>query len=111
MKDVNRKIETDTPYIFNDALPVWIVTISGWGSESIEDAFKRMELYKSVAEKMQINIEFSSRLGTFQSYKRAPVVAEQIETHNTHTFAVYEKTFGEDWRIKFIHEVKKNLPE
>jgi hypothetical protein len=108
---MNAKLETDTPYINNDGLPIWIVTISGWGSENMDDAYKRMQIYKSVAEKLNINIEFSSRLGTFQSYKNAPGVAEKISEHNEKTFAVYEKILGRDWRQKFSDDVQKKLPK
>ncbi len=99
------QLETDIPYMHNDALPFWIVPISGWGSESIEKANQRMSAYNEVAKQWKINIEFSSRLGTFQSYKNAPSVAEKIEAHNKKTFAVYKSLFGKDWRIQFVKEV------
>ena len=108
---MNQKPATDAPYIYNYDLPIWIVPISGWGSTSMEEAYKRMEVYKNIAEKWNINIEFSSRLGTFQSYKNTPVVAEQISKHNEKTFVVYEKIFGTDWQQKFSNEVIKQLPK
>lgn len=106
---MKQKLATDAPYIHNYDLPIWIITISGWGSDTLDEAYERMEVYKKVAEEMNINIEFSSRLGTFQSYKRAPAVAEQIEEHNEKTFAVYQKIVGTDWQQKFNKEVQKQL--
>jgi hypothetical protein len=106
-----KEMETDEPYMHNEALPVWIVTISGWGSESMEEAHQRMDAYKAVAEKWKINIEFSSRLGTFRSYKRAPSVSKEISAHNDQTFTVCEKLFGENWRNAFVEEVHKRLSD
>jgi hypothetical protein len=106
-----KQLITDTPYIHNDALPIWIIPISGWGSTSINKAYERMQVYKNIAEEQNINIEFSSRLGTFQSYKHAPAVAEQISTHNEKTVAAYAKILGTDWQQKFSDEVKKQLPK
>ncbi|WP_018343751.1 hypothetical protein [Cytophaga aurantiaca] len=106
---MKQKLATDAPYMNNHDLPIWIVPISGWGSDAMEEAYTRMEIYKNVAKELNINIEFSSRLGTFQSYKRAPAVAAQIEEHNEKTFAVYEENLGKDWRQKFSEEVQKQL--
>jgi hypothetical protein len=72
---------TDTPYIYSDTLPIWIVTISGWEDEGPS----RMEAYLEVAKKWKINIEFSTRLGTLHSYKRAPTVQKEIMEHNENT--------------------------
>jgi len=106
---MNQKLSTDTPYIHNKDLPIWIVPISGWGSESLEEANNRMLAYKKSAEYLNINIEFSSRLGTFRSYKRAPSVAKEISEHNEKTFVVYEEIVGKDWPKRFNDEVKKKL--
>ena len=105
MNHSEKALETDNPYMHNDTLPIWIVPISGWGSEIIEEASQRMSAYNQVAKQWKINIEFSSRLGTFQSYKHAPAVAQKIEAHNAKTFAVYDSLFGKDWRIRFVKEV------
>lgn len=96
---------TDTPHIHKNGLPIWIVPISGWG----DNGNKQMEAYHEVAKKWKINIEFSSRLGTFDSNKRAPFVAKEIMEHNENTFAVYQELFGSDWRQKFSKEVKASL--
>lgn len=106
---MNQKLETDTPYIHNKTLPIWIVPISGWGSESMVEASNRMHAYKNSAELLKINIEFTSRLGTFQSYKNAPTVATEIREQNEKTFAVYATNLGVDWRERFSAEVKKLL--
>ncbi len=108
---MDNKLITDQAYIHNDSLPVWIVPVSGWGSESIENAYLRMQVYKQVAESFNINVEFSTRLGTFQSYKRAPAVGKQIDEHNDHTFAVYAGVLGKDWQRRFIDEVHKQIKE
>jgi hypothetical protein len=108
---MKNKLITDEAYIHNESLPVWIVPVSGWGSESIENAYLRMEAYKQAAESFNINIEFSTRLGTFQSYKRTPAVGKQIEEHNDHTFAVYTEILGKDWQRRFIDEVHKQIKE
>lgn len=106
---MNDKLLTDTPYIHNKTLPIWIVPISGWGSTSMAEANNRMHAYKKSAEVLNINIEFSSRLGTFQSYKNAPTVATEIRERNEKTFAAYESKIGTDWRERFSVEVKKQL--
>lgn len=106
---MEQKLATDAPYINNYDLPIWIIPISGWGSDTMDEAYARMEVYKNTAEKLNINIEFTSRLGTFQSYKRAPAVAEEIDAHNADTFAAYEKTIGADWRNRFNEEIQKQL--
>lgn len=106
---MSHKLVTDTPYIHNKTLPIWIVPISGWGSESLEEANDRMHAYKKSAEGLKINIEFTSRLGTFRSYKNAPTVATEIREHNEKTFAVYASELGADWRERFNQEVKKEL--
>lgn len=102
---------TDQAYVHNESLPVWIVPVSGWGSESIENAYMRMQAYKQVAESFNINLEFSTRLGTFRSYKRAPAVAEEIDQHNEHTFTSYAAALGKDWQYRFINEVHKLVKE
>ena len=106
---MNQKLQTDTPYIHNKTLPIWIVPISGWGSESMEEASNRMHVYQKIAEDLKINIEFSSRLGTFKSYKRAPTVGKEISEHNEKTFAAYASEIGEDWQEKFNAALKKQL--
>jgi len=106
---MNQKLSTDTPYIHNNDLPVWIVPISGWGSESLEEASNRMLAYKKSAEYLNINIEFSSRLGTFRSYKRAPSVGKEISEHNEKAFIEYEKNIGIDWRERFNEQLKNKL--
>lgn len=112
LKKKSKKVATDSPYIYNKALPVWIVPISGWsGNDNEEEAYTRMEVYRSIAEKMKINIEFSSRLGTFRSYKNAPAVSLQISGHNKKTFAAYEQIFGAEWRQLFQQEVIKLLKD
>jgi hypothetical protein len=108
---MKQKLETDTPYMNNHDLPVWIVPVSGWGSENTDNAYARMDAYKTAAETFNINIEFSTRLGTFQSYKNAPSVSKEIQAHNDETFAVYEKVMGSDWQQRFIKEVHKQLPD
>lgn len=105
---MEQKLATDAPYIHNYDLPIWIIPISGWGSDSMDEAYKRMEVYKNAAEKLNMNIEFSSRLGTFQSYKNAPTVAREISEHNEKTFTVYANAIGVDWRERFSAEVKNN---
>src|SRR6478609_6796905 len=102
---MNDKLLTDSPYIHNKTLPIWIVPISGWGSASMAEANNRMHAYKKSAEELKINIEFSSRLGTFQSYKNAPTVATEIREQNERTFAVYANMIGVDWREQFSAEV------
>jgi len=106
---MNQKLQTDTPYIHNKTLPIWVVPISGWGSESVAEANNRMHAYKKSAEVLKINIEFTSRLGTFQSYKNAPTVATEIREQNEKTFAVYASEIGVDWREIFSAEVKREL--
>ena len=106
---MKEELKTDTPYIHNDALPIWIVPVSGWGSDGIDEAHTRMLTYKNAAQAFRINIEFSSRLGTFQSYKNAPSVAKEISEHNEKTFAAYEDVIGADWRKNFNEKVQQEL--
>jgi hypothetical protein len=96
---------TDTPNIHSDTLPIWIVPISGWEDEGPS----RMEAYLEVAKKWKINIEFSTRLGTLYSYKRAPTVQKEIMEHNENTFAAYRKQFGNDWQQRFSKDVNDIL--
>ncbi|QHT71423.1 hypothetical protein GXP67_34580 [Rhodocytophaga rosea] len=98
---------TDTSIIYNEKLPVWIVPVSGWG----EEAYERMNAYKQVAELWKLNIEFSSRLGTFNSYKHAPSVAKEIREHNGKAFERYQKEFGENWQQKFMEKVNTIMCE
>jgi hypothetical protein len=97
----SRMIKTDKVYIYNKKLPVWIVPVSGWGDHAVD----QMKAYDAVAQIMKINLEFSSRLGTFNSYKRAPAVAKEINDHNENTFAAYQKELGSDWQTKFVDKV------
>ena len=108
-QNTEQPILTDTPYIQNETLPIWIVTIDGWGDPDIEQGQKRMKAYKTIADKWEINIEFSSRLGTLTSYKYAPSVAKEIMEHNKKTFATYEKKFGKNWQQKFSLEVNEYI--
>jgi hypothetical protein len=96
---------TDTSCINNEMLPVWIITTSGWG----DDAISRINVYAGVARRWKLNIEFSSKLGTFTSYKYAPAAAEQIQKHNETTFEAYQKEFGENWQQRFMEEVKREF--
>ncbi|MCI5055574.1 MAG: phytochromobilin:ferredoxin oxidoreductase [Flavobacteriales bacterium] len=98
---ITGELITDTAYIYNRELPTWIIPISGWG----EDGNELMRTYHNVAQKWNINIEFSSRLGTFTSYKYAPSVSKEIQTSNDKTIAVYRRHFGEDWQQRFSREV------
>ncbi len=111
MENKNNKLETDTPYVYNEEVPVWIVPISGWGSEGIKNAHDRMRAYLLAAEILKVNIEFTSRLGTFQSYKNAPSVSNEISAHNNHTFAAYDTLLGTNWRTTFYDEMTKHLGE
>jgi len=96
---------TDIPNIYLDILSIWIVPISGWEDEGPS----RMEAYLEVAKKWKINIEFSTRLGTLHSYKRAPTVQKEIMEHNEKTFIAYHKQFGDDWQQRFSKEVNDIL--
>ncbi|ABG59564.1 hypothetical protein [Cytophaga hutchinsonii] len=109
MKHNNQEIRTDGPYVYNEELPVWLVAVSGWGSEDINSAHERMRAYLLAAEKLKINIQFTTRLGTFQSYKHAPAVAKEIMQHNDTTFAVYTTKLGENWQKTFHDEMSKHL--
>ncbi len=107
MKDI--QIVTDEPYIQNAEQPNWIIPISGWGNPDMDDANKRMRVYLTVAKEMGINIIFSSRLGTFTSYKRAPSVSADIQEINTNTFLEYEKNIHPNWYRNFVDKVQEML--
>jgi|GEM_PF-1874324 len=109
--DQANTILTDTPYIHLDGLPVWMVIVSGWGDPNLEEGYKRMLISKNIAAEWKINIEFSTRLGTLQSYKNAPAVANEIMEHNEKVFAVYEKILGKDWRQRFVQELNEQIKD
>ena len=96
---------TDTSCINNEKLPVWIITTSGWG----DDAISRINAYAGVARRWKLNIEFSSKLGTFTSYKYAPTAAKKIQEQNENTFEAYQKEFGENWQQRFMEEVNREF--
>ncbi|MCD6587971.1 MAG: hypothetical protein J7K88_05425 [Candidatus Fermentibacteraceae bacterium] len=96
---------TDTSCINNEKLPVWIITTSGWG----DDAISRINAYAGVARRWKLNIEFSSKLGTFTSYKYAPAAAKKIQEQNENTFEAYQKEFGENWQQRFMEEVNREF--
>ena len=99
----------DNLYIKNKSLPVWIVTVSGWGDPDMDNAFQRIDAYKQVADKWKLNIEFSSQLGTLTSYKYAPLIDKEINEHNERTSIEYEQVFGKDWQQRFLKEVNAIL--
>ena|SRR6218665_3247000 len=103
-QEINLMDDT-TLYIYNEKLPVWIIPISGWEENSSD----RMNAYILTAKKMKINIEFSTKLGTPNSYKYAPQVAKEIDAHNEKTFEIYRKELGEDWEQRFLKEVDNHL--
>jgi hypothetical protein len=102
-------IETDEPYIQNAQLPNWIIPISGWGDPDMKDAHRRMHIYLSVAKEIGVNIIFSSRLGTFTSYKRAPSVAAEIKDNNNKTFLEYQKSIHPNWYQNFVDKTQEML--
>ena len=109
IQNTEQTILNDTSQIQNDTLTTWIVTYSGWGVPDLEEGKKRMNAYQTVADKWEINIELSGRLGTLQSYKYAPSVVKEIMDHNDKIFLSYEKKFGKDWQQRFSVEVNEKL--